>query len=191
MVRVVVTTLLLIGQVLPTKATMDGWINTTPGGLEMRGGNLLTLAPGRFVCCMDKWYFYRGHVLGHFRDGGSFGDSGAPSDPSLQWVIVDERTSRVWTFTSTDAWENARDEMGLKPALWERWYRNDWHVLTNSFAMFLYAMLLAIPVLLLAGITVALVVINVLPVKYVWRGLVVIAVIYAGGVFLELFPQSI
>ncbi|MBL7986312.1 MAG: hypothetical protein JNM91_15000 [Flavobacteriales bacterium] len=170
-------------------ATMDGWASRTPGGLQMQE-NMLQLAPGNFVKPLERWYFYKDHVLGKFYAGASIGRWNAPMDTSLHWFIVNEANGEVLTFPGQEQWEHARSEMGLVPMIWERWYRNDWRVLTNSFALILYAVFLAIPVLLLAGLTVLLVVKKILSIKYAWRGLTVIGLIYLVGVLLELYPQS-
>ncbi len=167
----------------------SGWSNKTPGGNEMRNGAGVNLTPGVFIQNIDRWYFYKGHILGHFRTGSAqVGGYSASVDPRLNWFIGNEATGEYETFTTEADWDEVRKRSGLVPLL-VRWHDGDWHFLTNGYLVYMYSFL-AIPFLAFAPIAVFIVGFKKMPWRRVFQVLAVLTGVVLSKVLLELYPQS-
>jgi hypothetical protein len=182
-------TITVCGLLLLRSLAQDGWSNRTPGGNEMQNGANINIAPGVFLQGLDRWYFYKGHILGHFRPGwAQAGVHSAPVDTALSWFIANEATGQFSTFAVEAHWEAEREQMGLVP-LMVRWHDDDWHFLTNGHLVFLYPFL-AVPFLAFAPIGVFLVGFKRVPWRQVLTVFAVVAAVVLSKVLLELYPQS-
>lgn len=134
---------------LPSYANVGiaDWGNTTPGGNlvhNYQGDIGLELNDGRYMPGLDKWYFYKGNMVGVFYD-------------SILLVIDEQKLSVDTLYTGTD---RSPEEVialsgraDIRPRLFTRWYETEWD---GSFIM-LYPLLLifvfyvTIPVTILFG----------------------------------------
>lgn len=67
------------------------------------------------VPSIQKWYFYKGHIIGLFED-----------DQPLRYFIINEATCSLDSFTNMTEFENAITTKHLNPLIWKRWHNDNW-----------------------------------------------------------------
>jgi hypothetical protein len=91
------------------------WQHQTPGGNVMgdpgSGTQLMMRKTGEELLGIKRWYFYNDFIIGELGD---------------QLFVVDERTGEKLIFSDRDNWNREIKSRGLKPALWTRWYTDNW-----------------------------------------------------------------
>jgi hypothetical protein len=94
---------------------LGDWQHETPGGNLMSdpgSGTQLTIRKSGYeILGIERWYFYNDFIIGEFGD---------------QQFIVDENTGEKWIFDNRENWTREIQAQGLKPALWTRWYTDNW-----------------------------------------------------------------
>ncbi|MBL0035943.1 MAG: hypothetical protein IPP26_09280 [Flavobacteriales bacterium] len=99
----------------------------------------LYLKDGQQLDDLERWYFYKGCVIGELSD-------------SKGWFVVEEAKSEVIWHTDRLKWEALLKERDLIPSLWTRWFDGDPAMLTSGMFWFLWIVTswyAAIPILLL------------------------------------------
>lgn len=93
---------------------LGDWSHETPGAnliMDPGDGNLLRLKNGTDIHDLKSWYIYKGHIV-----GTTFED----------YIIVVESTGQVSRFANKNSWKNYIHQHDLKPAVWTRWYSDNW-----------------------------------------------------------------
>ncbi len=94
---------------------MSDWVQKTPGGHQMfdvgSGTQLQISSSSETLENINRWYFYKNHVVGELSNG---------------FFILDESSGKLTNFSSDKEWLNETDVRGLKPLLWTRWYNDNW-----------------------------------------------------------------
>jgi hypothetical protein len=95
------------------------WSCETPNGNEINNFTGLTLyLKGRArIENLDKWYFYKGHVIGM---------TGRYSTETSYFFVANEFTGKIDSFPNEAEWLNYLSNNKLTPKMWTRWYRDDW-----------------------------------------------------------------
>jgi hypothetical protein len=96
---------------------LGDWQCKTPGGntIDNYSGNGKTLFlsntnDSRKIQNLEKWYFYKGFVIGKQKNG---------------YFIANEKTLKVDTFANEKAWQAVIEKYDINP-LWTRWYTTNW-----------------------------------------------------------------
>ncbi len=191
MVRYVLVIIALLVSSFPLFAHVGlaDWGCTTPGGNEIsnyRGGIALYLKTGWTIEGLNKWYFYKSHIICVNNENKLF--------------IVDERTGVVdssdagYILSNRNSSVELLKQKHLEPKIWTRWYDSDWETsLVSNFPLFLiFGFYIAIPLLILyfwlwyKAIRQKLSINKAYPrVVYIITGLVLINYLF------DVFPQSI
>ncbi len=116
------------------------WRISTPGDnyIDNFSSVSLYLKDGQQLDDLERWYFYRGCVVGELSDGKG-------------WFVVDEAKSEIVWQTDKSKWEALLQERGLVPSVWTRWIDSDPAVLTSGMFWMLWIVTswyIAIPILL-------------------------------------------
>lgn len=108
--------LLFLTVVEPSPASIGvaDWSSTTPGGnsIEYNDGKRLILERDTRFEDIDEWYFYHDCIVVKIDVG--------------KYLVVDEKGRTHQLFDSYDAWQQYIKSHDLEPALWTRWYSDDW-----------------------------------------------------------------
>jgi hypothetical protein len=123
-----------------TASGLGDWLATTPGGHYMgnRGGGtfLSVKSSSEEIIQIRKWYFFKGHIM-------------AATDSAF--FILDESKREPRWFLSKREWEQAIEEAGLEPALWTRWYTDNWRFFERmAIPLSLAGVFIFLPLLILA-----------------------------------------
>lgn len=65
---------------------------------------------------LQKWYFYKGSIVGEFKEAGQ-----------TRYFVYLENKRTGQQFTDKAEWETFIAENKLKPKHWTRWHSSDWH----------------------------------------------------------------
>lgn len=123
------------------------WSSYTPGGNIIgndRTTNVMSLSfsiSGQNIDSIDSWYFYKNAIVGTF-------------DGSPRYFVAGEKDLQIKIFDSREEWTQYVKNMGLAPAIWTRWYYDDWDFNTNDLTgylmiEFLLCLILSVFILLL------------------------------------------
>ena len=78
--------------------------------------NFFICSAGNYeVPSLQKWYFYKGHIIGSFED-----------DQPLRYFIINEATCSLDSFSNITEFENAITTNHLNPLIWTRWHNDNW-----------------------------------------------------------------
>ena len=92
------------------------WSRITPGHNEINnfyGGSAIYFSKGTELDSLERWYFYKGHIVGELTGKGFF--------------VANELTSEVVRFSDKSSWKNYIESANLEPKVWTRWYDTDWN----------------------------------------------------------------
>ncbi|GAA4333717.1 hypothetical protein GCM10023184_27090 [Flaviaesturariibacter amylovorans] len=82
---------------------------------------------------IDRWYFYKGHVVGRLVSG---------------YFVANERSGEIRGFEEEQYWKEYLAERDLVPKYWTRWHTGNWRWLDDyAFALLLIGALVLIPLL--------------------------------------------
>jgi hypothetical protein len=94
---------------------LGDWQNKTPGGSTMgdngSGPKLVLESPYRGISGINSWYFYKEHIIIKAHDG---------------FFVLNEAKKEVVTFKSEKQWREYLEQSKLVPAIWTRWYSDNW-----------------------------------------------------------------
>jgi hypothetical protein len=74
-------------------------------------GTHLMILMTREELLVNRWYFYNGYIIGEMFSG---------------FFIVGERTGEKSIFKDKDKWITETQSRGFRPAIWTRWYTDNW-----------------------------------------------------------------
>ena len=124
------------------------WSSPTPGAHVIHGDHLdgltrLGTSAGELVDSVDRWYFYRGYVVG-------------ATNKASRYFVFNERSAEVTRFPTRASWRAYLQQHSLVPAIYTRWYSDDWDFNMRDLGAYLvvevfFSFVLAILVLLFAS----------------------------------------
>lgn len=117
---------------------LSDWVCKTPYGNEIQnnGGIFLYLKDGRTIEGLNRWYFYKGYIIGK-------------KDSSEYYFAVNEKTAAIFTFPSEQEWDRFIETRNLRPSFWRRWYEKDWEYFDDILFISLVFFYVSVPLLIL------------------------------------------
>lgn len=104
------------------RAQIYEWEALTPGGNRMddaKGYTSLQLTNGITIDYLGQWYFYKNHIIVKPNEYKS-------NIESQKFLIINENTLEIDSFTTMEGWNEAINLKHLKPNFWTRWHDKDW-----------------------------------------------------------------
>jgi hypothetical protein len=162
----------------PYAQGIGDWDAKTPGGntmLDSGSGTVLKFSnPYSEIKGINKWYFFRGHIIGKSYDG---------------FFVTNEHSHTNLLFHSESVWNEYLVDNNLKPTLWIRWYQDDWRFLGNAFMVFVFAITVIICFVLYLMVRWVLSKLNIsLSMRKYWIMALLVTIVM---LLLDAFPQSI
>lgn len=101
------------------------WQDVTPFGNRMDNFTLY-LKNKTTLSRPSKWYFYKGYIIGN---GSEY------KNASARFFIINDQNCVIELFKNEEEWHAAILEKDLKPTIWTRWYRYEWHFFHETLLM--------------------------------------------------------
>lgn len=143
-----------------------------------------SIESGYVISDIDKWYFYKNYIVGE-----------SIKIERQVFFIFNEITCEHQVFQKREEFDKRINEIGLRPMIWTRWYKENWgYIITSgNFGDQLYFTFVIVPILFIVGLVTLIGLMRTgldLKHKFNKAALIIVSMILV-RILLDLFPGSI
>ena len=99
----------------------EKWNNEYVIGIVCKNADKKSKKNGHTLKNLEKWYFYRSHIIGEFKDSSS-----------TKYFVLDELNCEYSIYKNENDFNIQIKQKRLKPLFWTRWYNSNWGVIITS-----------------------------------------------------------
>jgi len=125
---------------------LGDWRTQTPNGNSIESilnPFTLRLQNGKELYSIDKWYFYKNHIVGIIES-----NKVRTEKSQKTYFVVNEKSYAIEKFNKKSKWETHLTEHNLNPKLYTRWYSDNWDYISDLSLLLIFTWPLLIPILL-------------------------------------------